>query len=61
MDKVSTSYLFSFLKYQTKCVIIQKVLIYTVDEVINFKIYLQSTSRAMADMAKKRGRWKYKN
>ena len=27
---------------------------------INFKIYLQTTSKAMADKEKK-GRWKYKN
>ena len=33
----------------------------TVDDVINFKTYLQSTSIAMADREKKRGRQKYKN
>ena len=32
-----------------------------VDDVINFKIYLQATSKAMADREKKRGRRKYKN
>ena len=48
-------YLFSFPRYQTKCVI--KFLF----NVINFKIYLGSTSKAMADREKKRGRWKYKN
>ena len=31
------------------------------DDVINFKIYLQSLSKAMADREKKRGEWKYKN
>ena len=50
MDKVSMSYLFFFSRYQTKCVI--KFL---------FNIYLRSTSKAMADREKKRGRWKYKN
>ena len=28
---------------------------------IEFNIYLQSTSKAMPDREKKRGRWKYKN
>ena len=28
---------------------------------INFKIYLVSSSKAMADGEKKKGRWKYKN
>ena len=32
-----------------------------VDDVINFKIFLGSTSKAMADREKKRGRQKYKN
>ena len=27
----------------------------------NFKIFLESTSKAMADREKKTGRWKYKN
>ena len=31
------------------------------DDVINFKIYLRSVSKAMADREKKRRRWKYKN
>ena len=43
------SYLISFSRYQTKRVI------------INFKIFLGSTSKAMADREKKRGRRKYKN
>ena len=43
MDKVSMSYLFSFPGYQTKCVI------KTTDDVMNFKIYLSSSSKAMAD------------
>ena len=45
MDKVSMSYLFSFSRYQTKC----EVLIYIVDDVINFKIYLRSNPKAMTD------------
>ena len=32
----------------------------TVDDVINFKIYLGSSSKAIAGREKKRGRWKYK-
>ena len=28
---------------------------------MNFKIYLRSSSQAMADSEKKRGKWKYKN
>ena len=59
MDKVSMSYLFCFSKYQTKSVI--KVLTETIDDVINFKVYLQSSSKAMADRKKKRGGRKYKN
>ena len=41
-----------FPRYQTKCV---KVLIETVDDVINFKIFFGSTSKAMAD-GKKEGK-----
>ena len=37
------------------------VLIYIINDVINFKIYLRSTSKAMADREIKRGRWEYKN
>ena len=33
-----------------------QVLIYAVYDVINFKIYLQATLKAMADSEKKRGR-----
>ena len=33
-----------------------QVLIYAVYDVINFKIYLQTTLKAMADREKKRGR-----
>ena len=33
-----------------------QVLIYAVYDVINFKIYLQATLKAMADREKKRGR-----
>ena len=32
-----------------------------VDDIINFKRYLGSSSQAMADREKKRRRWKYKN
>ena len=35
---------------------IYQVLIYAVYDVINFKIYLQATLKAMADSEKKRGR-----
>ena len=52
MDKDSMPYLFSFSRYGTKCVI---------DGVINFNIYLRSTSRAMADREKKIGGGKYGN
>ena len=34
------------------------VLISAVDDIINFKIYLQTTSKAMANREKKRGRQK---
>ena len=44
MDKASISYLFTFSRYQTKCVI--KFLFK------NFKIYLQSSSIAIADRVK---------
>ena len=47
MDKDSMPYLFSFSRYGTKCII---------DGVINFNIYLRSTSRAMADREKKNRR-----
>ena len=33
----------------------------TVDDVINFKIYLESSSKAMTDREKKRGRLRYKH
>ena len=57
IDKVSMSQLISFSKYQTKL----KVLIETVDDIINFKIFLESTSKEMADRENKRGRQKHKN
>ena len=38
-----------------------KFLVKKVDDVINFEIYLQTTSKHMADREKKRGRRKYKN
>ena len=50
---------FFFLKISNK--MCYQVLIQTVDDVINSKIYLGSSSKAMADREKKRGRWKYKN
>ena len=56
MGKVSMSYLVSFRRYQAKW-----VLFLTVHDVINFKIYRGSSSKAMAHREKKRGRWKYKN
>ena len=36
----------------------QNVLLSSYLDIINFKIYLRSTSKAMADQGKKRGRWK---
>ena len=57
MDKVSMSHVFSFSRYQTKCVIKFS----TVDDIINFKIFLGLTSKAMADSERKGGRRKYKN
>ena len=38
-----------------------QILIYTVDDFINFKIFLVSTSKAMAATEKKRVRRKHKN
>ena len=38
-----------------------EVLIYTTDDAINFKIYIRSCSKVMADREKKKGRPKYKN
>ena len=52
MDKVSMSYLLSFLRYQTKCVLSSYLDSYGI---INFEIYLRSMSKAMADRKKKRG------
>ena len=52
MDKVSISHLISFSRYQTKCV--DDIMPVTVDDIINFKIFLGSTSKATADMEKKR-------
>ena len=53
MDKVSMSYLISFSRYQTYCVI---KFLFRVDDVINFKIFLESTSKVMADREKKEGK-----
>ena len=46
------SYLFFLSSYQTKRVI--KFLFRQVDDIINFKIYLQAISKAMDDRKKKR-------
>ena len=37
-----------------------RVLIYTIDDVMNFKVYLRSSSKAMVDGQKKREGQKYK-
>ena len=57
MDKVSMSHLISFSRYK-HCYL---VLMYKFDDVMNLKIFLGSTSKAMADREKKRERQKYKN
>ena len=59
MDEVSMSYLLSFSRYQTKCVI--EFLFRQLMASQTFKIYLQSSSKAMADREKKREGQKYKN
>ena len=51
-------YTFSFSRYQTKCII---KFLFKQCRVINFKIYLGSSSKAMVDREKKRRRWKYEN
>ena len=56
MDEVSISHYISFSKYQTKC-----VKFYLDSDIINFEIFLGSTSKAMADSEKKWGRPKYKD
>ena len=58
LDKVSMLYLFSFSRYQAKCVISSYL---SSRWGVNFKIYLRTTIKAMADGEKKRGRRKYKN
>ena len=52
MAKVSMSYLFSFSSYQTKCVI-KFLFRRLMDDIINFKIYLGSSSQAMTEWEKK--------
>ena len=49
MDKVSMSYLFSFLRYQAKCLI--KFLYRKLMRLMRqfFEIYLRSTSKVVAD------------
>ena len=56
MNNVSVSHLFPSSRYQTKCTFNT----YRVDDIKNFKIYFQSTSKAMPGMVKKRGRQKIK-
>ena len=58
MDKVSMLQPNFFSRYQTKCV---KFLIQTIDDIINFKIFLGSACKAIADREKKKGRGKYTN
>ena len=58
-NKVSMSYLLSFSRYQTKCVI--EFLFRQLMASQTFKIYLQSSSKEMADREKKREEQKYKN
>ena len=50
-EKVSMSFLFSFPRYQTKCVIK-----FSFTQFRNYKIYVASISKAMADREKKRGK-----
>ena len=49
------------LKWGLGLAFVAHFLIQTVDDVINFKISLGSTSKAMVDREKKWGRQKYKN
>ena len=51
IEKVSMSHLISFSRYQTKCVI--KFLFKQFNDIINFKVFLGSTSEAMADREKR--------
>ena len=56
--QTSITYLFSFPRYQTKCV--SKFLFsQLMSQTIRFM--LDQTLKQMADRKKKRGRWKYKN
>ena len=57
--KIYMSYLFTFSRYQRKCVI--KFLFRQLMTSPTFKIYPQSPSKAMAEREKKRRRKKYKN
>ena len=50
-------FLYQWTKFQCHTLFLSQ----TVDDDINFKIFLESTSKAMADKEKKRGRPKYKN
>ena len=58
MDKVSMSHLISFSRYQAKYV--NKFLLRQF-MMSQTKIFPRSTSKAMADREKKRGKGKYKN
>ena len=49
---------FSFSRYQKKC---YKILILTIDDVINFENYLPLSSNIMANREKKRETQKQKN
>ena len=59
MHKVSMSYLFSFSRYQTKCVI--KILFRQLMKSQTIRFILDQALKAMADWEKKRGRLKYKH
>ena len=58
MDKVSMSHLISFSRYQAKYVI---KFLFRPLMTSNFKIFLGSACKAVADREKKRGRGKYTN
>ena len=59
VDKVSMSYIFSFSRYETKCVI--EFSFRQLMDGINVKICLGLSSKAMVDREKKRGTLKYKH
>ena len=64
--KMFTKLLYGFVDMMENVVVnVQKlqnfVLIWTVDDIINFQIFLGSTSKAMVDRGEKSRRQKYKN